>query len=238
MYYVMSDIHGCYKEMKEALRFWNPEKEHLVILGDLVDKGPDSYLVIRHLMDLKFNHSEMVTIIKGNHDEMFVSWLMDSPFDMLAYYYNETHNETLVSFFDDYGKYRKASRRQRAEHMVYKFKEELSFIKDFPYYLETEKLIFVHAGIDLDSDKWRENKREMMWVRNKFIYSDKISDKRIFFGHTPTSLIRNKESNNNLWISPNKDKVCLDGGVSMGGQLNAVKIDSDGEIIKTHIIKS
>lgn len=233
MYYVMSDIHGCYSEMKEALRLWNPKKEHLVILGDLIDKGPDSLLVVNELMELKNKYSNKVIIIKGNHEEMFTSWLLNSPFEMLAYNYNHSHNETIKSFFNDYDKFRSSSRRQRAEHIIYNNKSELRFLENLPYFLETENIIFVHAGIDISSVNWKENKTKMLWARNEFIYSNELLNKLVLFGHTPTSIIRNN-NDNNIWISPNKDKICLDGGIAMGGQLNSIKINKFGEIIEIY----
>lgn len=235
MYYVMSDIHGCYDELTTALNHWNRETEHLIILGDLIDRGPDSLQVVRHLMLLKKLHPDKVTVIKGNHDQMFTSWLMDTPFEMLAYYYNPEHNETLRSFYDDNKRYQKASKRQRAEHIIYHFKEELSFLNELPYYFESDHLLFVHAGINLKINDWREDKKEILWSRT-FPYSNQELPKKTFFGHTPTPYLHEIDDQFDVWTNDTNDRVGIDGAVAFNGQLNALKVNSVGDIVDIIVV--
>lgn len=233
-YFVMSDIHGCYDEMIEALKSWNKHNEHLVVMGDLIDRGPDSLKVIRHLMKLKSENIDKVTVLMGNHEEMFLAWLTKTPIELFAEYYNEIHNETLQSFFGDKLKYQKTTRQQRGKHILYNFKYELNWLMDLPRSFETENIIFVHAGINLDGKDWQDDMDAMLSVRNEFIYSSKVAPKRVFFGHTPTQFIHSKdiEDKNDIWISLFGDKVGIDGGVCFGGQLNALKVDGKGEILE------
>ncbi|QCI25365.1 bis(5'-nucleosyl)-tetraphosphatase (symmetrical) [Buchnera aphidicola (Sitobion avenae)] len=64
--YFISDIHGCYKELKILLEksCFNDQKDYLWIAGDLVSRGPDSLSVLRYLYSLK----NRVQIVLGNHD--------------------------------------------------------------------------------------------------------------------------------------------------------------------------
>ncbi len=232
----MSDIHGCYNEMLSALNHWNPKKEHLVILGDLIDRGPQSLDVIRHLMKLINKYPDKVTILKGNHDHMFSSWLMNTPYQDLGHYYNQDHNETLISFYGCKETFQKATRKQRGQHIIYNFKEELRFLDNLPYYLETEHIIFSHAGYDLHSENERfKNTYEMMWSRT-FPYSSIPTPKISFFGHTPTPFLHENVDNYAIWMNDNLDRVCIDGGVTFGGQLNTLKVNNTGQIDETIII--
>ena len=66
MQYVISDIHGCYREylaLLEKLRL--SEYDHLYILGDAVDKGPAPIKVMQDLI-----HRKNVTYLLGNPDFM------------------------------------------------------------------------------------------------------------------------------------------------------------------------
>ena len=234
MYYVMSDIHGCYNQLVQALNHWDSEKEHLIIVGDLIDRGPDSLKVVRELMKLREDFPENVTVLKGNHEEMLLAWLKDTPRDLLENYYNTSHEETFKSFMGT-ERYRKSSRKQRPLDLLYNNKEELNFMNSLPLFIEKENIIFVHAGIDLNAEDWREKTENMLWVRNEFIYAKKSPEKRVFFGHTPTSFIHNDREDNNIWISPDGMKVGIDGGVSMKGQLNALKVNEKGDIIETFV---
>ncbi|QCI23697.1 bis(5'-nucleosyl)-tetraphosphatase (symmetrical) [Buchnera aphidicola (Macrosiphoniella sanborni)] len=64
--YFLSDIHGCYKELKILLKkvCFNHEKDNLWVAGDLVSRGPDSLKVLRYLYSLR----NKVQIVLGNHD--------------------------------------------------------------------------------------------------------------------------------------------------------------------------
>lgn len=234
MYFIMSDIHGCYKQMIEALSHWDSGKEHLVIMGDLIDRGPDSLKVVRKAMELTKTHPGKVTVLKGNHEEMFTNWLLDTDDELLGIYYTETHEETLKSFMGD--EFKKRSRRQRAEFMKHNFINELNFMKGGTlHYKETDNIIFIHAGINLEADNWRFCRNDMLWIRNEFIYSSKKPEERVFFGHTPIRLMH--KDSNSIWISDCGNKVGIDGGVSMGGHLNALKVDELGNIVEKFEIK-
>lgn len=245
MYFVMSDIHGCYDQMMLALQKWNPEKEKLIVLGDLIDRGPDSLLVVRQLMNLKQAYGDQVVVLKGNHDESFVAWL-SSDDDDLAFYYMEAHVETVKSFFgydkDGVKKFKKSTRTQRGKHIQYHFKKEIAFLRNLPMYHEEDHTIFVHAGINLNIHNWRDDTRCMNEIRNPFIYSSKIAPKRVFFGHTPTTLIRSDQElgeslDASIWYSDKQDKVGLDGGCCFdGGQLNAVRVNHLGCVTEEFVI--
>ena len=63
--YVIGDIHGCFDQFTELLKKINYRKDEdkLILLGDLVNRGPDSLSVINHCMA----DSSIITVL-GNHD--------------------------------------------------------------------------------------------------------------------------------------------------------------------------
>ena len=64
--YAIGDIQGCYKEFKRLLKEinFNKNKDTLWLAGDLVNRGPKSFDVIKYVMDLG---SSAITVL-GNHD--------------------------------------------------------------------------------------------------------------------------------------------------------------------------
>ena len=52
--YAIGDIQGCYKEFKRLLREinFNKKNDTLWLAGDLVNRGPNSFDVIKYIMDL------------------------------------------------------------------------------------------------------------------------------------------------------------------------------------------
>lgn len=64
--FTVGDIHGCFKELDAALDAvgFDTEKDTLIAVGDLVDRGPQSELAVLYLQQPWF-HSVM-----GNHETM------------------------------------------------------------------------------------------------------------------------------------------------------------------------
>tara|TARA_B100001094_G_scaffold325439_1_gene379775 strand:+ start:513 stop:1331 length:819 start_codon:yes stop_codon:yes gene_type:complete len=64
--YAIGDIQGCYKDFKKLLKEinFNKSEDTLWLAGDLVNRGPKSFDVIKYIMDLGSN---AITVL-GNHD--------------------------------------------------------------------------------------------------------------------------------------------------------------------------
>ena len=70
--YAISDIHGCYQTFIDLLAQLNLTKEdELYLLGDLIDRGPNSKGVIDHVMQMQ-EDGYKVTVLMGNHEYMFL----------------------------------------------------------------------------------------------------------------------------------------------------------------------
>ena len=233
MYYVMSDIHGSYPQMINALKEWDFENEHLVITGDIINKGPDSLKVVRKLMDLKKEFPKNVTVIKGNHEEKLISWIIKNKDEPMKDY---PYKETIKSYLG-LREYKNITVENVMKDMLSYRKDELTFLKSLPIYLEVENSIFVHAGINLNIADWRKDRRYILWEKRDFIYTNKVPNKRVFFGHTPTTFIHKDRKKNGIWISKDGMKVAIDGRVSSGGQLNVVRVDNLGNIVSTASFK-
>ncbi|MCM3624456.1 serine/threonine protein phosphatase [Brevibacillus borstelensis] len=76
--YLVSDIHGQYQALREALQrvSFSPERQDsLYVIGDMVDRGPQSKEVLEYLLSLKNAYPEQIFLLKGNHEQMFEDWL-------------------------------------------------------------------------------------------------------------------------------------------------------------------
>lgn len=77
MTYAFSDIHGCLRSLDTILaQLPLTAEDHLIFLGDYIDRGADSKGVIDRVLELKREYQ--VTCLMGNHEEkMLLSRVYD-----------------------------------------------------------------------------------------------------------------------------------------------------------------
>jgi predicted MPP superfamily phosphohydrolase len=63
-------IHGCFDEFMELLRKveYDEANDTLVLVGDLVNKGPNSVAVVDYIMKHPRRHDDGVLCVLGNHE--------------------------------------------------------------------------------------------------------------------------------------------------------------------------
>ncbi|WP_372762831.1 symmetrical bis(5'-nucleosyl)-tetraphosphatase [Pseudoalteromonas sp.] len=76
--YAIGDLQGCFNEFNTLLQRvnFNPSKDHLYLVGDIVARGPDSLACLEFL----YKHQDSVTITLGNHDlHLIACYLLNKP---------------------------------------------------------------------------------------------------------------------------------------------------------------
>lgn len=77
-YYVVSDVHGFYSKMCDALRaagYYDDQKPHkLIICGDCFDRGDEAVEMQSFLME-HLNDPDVI-LIKGNHEDLFEDFIL------------------------------------------------------------------------------------------------------------------------------------------------------------------
>ena len=179
MRYATTDLHGCLHTFRhlveEELRL-TPADE-LYLLGDYVNKGPDSRGVLDYLMALQAA-GYRVHCLRGNHDQALLDgarhrWRWDwlGPRGRLP---------TLRSFGVP-----------RLEDIPARY---LDWLAALPYELELPDFVLVHAGYNfaLPPAEMRRDHGTMLNTK-KFVFDpSRLGGKRLLHGHvpTPTALVR------------------------------------------------
>ncbi len=168
---MISDIHGCNKTFKQALKTIKlTKKDHLYLLGDLIDRGPDSKGVLDTVFLLK-DSGFQVTCLMGNHELMFLESFTDI--------------EKKIKWLKNGGKKTTESFLTTDSTLIPE--KYIDFIKSFPFYIEKYDHILVHAGINMTIKKPFEDHNSMLWVRDWEKIYDKswLKNRIIIHGHSP-----------------------------------------------------
>ena len=192
---VISDIHGCLNSFKALLyKIVYSKRDELYLLGDFIDRGPDSKGVIDYIWKLQIE-GHFVKCLRGNHEQMLLDSFND-PYDLKMW---QSHGgmETLRSFgvqsVDDI-------------HEDY-----LRWFDSLSYFVEVDDYILVHAGLNFDLPNPFDGVNSMIWIRNWYdkIKKDWLGNRIIVHGHTPTSSSIMRE---NLSKIEEKATMIIDGG--------------------------
>lgn len=226
-YFVVGDVHGCYDKLVNLLNFWDKKEEKLIFLGDLIDRGKQSLEVLALVRRLVNEFGAIA--LRGNHEELLSMWIQH-PHTESGLYLTQGGYETVTSFIGKELIY-KYTAPFLAKYISENFRDELTFINNLPYYYHDNMYIFVYAGVDLDKANWKNtSEKDYCWIRNPFIYGKNETNHIVIFGHTPTRLL-NKDKSDDVWVSPCKTKVGIDGAAVFGGKLHALRIK--GKSIET-----
>lgn len=70
--YFIGDVHGCYRELQVLLNkiSFKPQRDRLIFVGDLINRGPKSLKVLRFVRDL----GASAQVVLGNHDISFLAY--------------------------------------------------------------------------------------------------------------------------------------------------------------------
>jgi serine/threonine protein phosphatase 1 len=164
----ISDIHGCLKTFEALLdKVAFTQSDQLFLLGDFVDRGPDTKGVIDLVWKMQKEGYD-VHCLRGNHEQMILDNLEAG---VMSKYYCD---QALLKSFD-------------ADDLTQIPAKYLKWMDELPYYLETEGCFLVHAGIDFTIDNPLDNTYDMMWLRYWYEYLDRewLGNRVIVHGHTP-----------------------------------------------------
>jgi len=174
--FAISDIHGCAKTFKKLLQRISFSKEDvLYLLGDYVDRGPDSKAVIDYIWELQTQGYE-VHCLRGNHEHNLVDAFKETRFDC------DIPQETLLSFEVD-----------SVKSIPTKY---IEWLDGLPFCFKLKDFILVHAGLNFNSTAPLEDEIEMIWIRHWYddIDSQLLGDRIVVHGHTPTRQLEIKRS--------------------------------------------
>ncbi|MBM6830879.1 metallophosphoesterase [Faecalicoccus acidiformans] len=221
---VISDIHGnldAYLKLLDECDYQEGE-DRLLLLGDLIEKGPRNLETLRTI--IRQSKQGEVHALMGNCDftikNAFLSYRLDFLKQILMIRKNSILHEMAsaigIEFHDttDMEKFCNILRQN--------YYEELAFCNDLPHILESDAMIFTHAGIQSEENFGDDFRTPM--TTPLFLDSAPKFNKTVVCGHMPVTEYQRHIAHFDPLFSPEKNIYCIDGGniVKKAGQLNAL----------------
>jgi len=170
----IGDIHGCAQTLDFLLKELAPTpNDHLVFIGDYVDRGPDSKGVIDRLIALQETHE--CTFLRGNHEELMLNFVDNGDYELWAV-------NGGIATQQSYGAIGDGSTFPP---------EHLAFLRATQLYLDTPDFFYVHAGLRPEKTVAESiaegNDQVFLWERSHLQASELAWEKTVVCGHTPVS---------------------------------------------------
>ena len=216
---IIGDVHGCNNALCALMDKVKPNigQDRLVFLGDLFDRGPDSFGVFQTVKALQEQFKEDFFLLRGNHEDFLLQPHLTRWQRMV---WEKVGRQATINSF-----------RQRGETMETTIPW---FIKHTQLFWRTEELQCVHAGIKIepleandlqtlihDHNTALENRYTGMLTVTGHIALEKA---RWFAGDGETAEeIEDRENR----ILPKTGILCIDTGCGKGGRLSAMIIENE-----------
>jgi len=199
--WVIGDIHGFSVTFDNLVDMLNLSKEdRVVVVGDLIDRGPDSYNVVKIVQS-----DSRIYSTKGNHEQMMVEGFIPKGIS-----HNLEANlwlrnggiETIASYIRAFTNFAGEEDTTALEQEI---SEDKKWMNSLPTHIILDKWRLVHAGYDPRTDLDEQGEAEHLWIRTPFHNSDMPIDtlRTVVFGHTPTMLLfgDSDDSYGKIWYS-------------------------------------
>jgi serine/threonine protein phosphatase 1 len=207
--YIIGDIHGCQADLAELIeKLPLNGSDRIVFLGDYIDRGPASCGVVSYLLELQKQRVCELVFLKGNHEDMLLSYLGLGGRHGEVFLYNGGR-ATVAS-------YGLTSGTPNAQELLLRIPpEHLAFYQNLKTYFVMDRFLCVHAGINPLKSLENQAESEVLWIRDKFIYSPHPLPYTVAFGHTPASDV--------FYDLPYK--IGLDTGLVFGNKLSCLETE-------------
>lgn len=195
--YIIGDIHGRADLLELMLELIDAHiggtsavDPQLVFVGDYIDLGPDSAVVLTRMRELQESFPDNVTCLMGNHERMMLDFMAD-PTTRGPRWIRAGAAETMRSFgvatadleeSPEYDAFPAAAHSLRRRVP----KETVNWLQNLPLSWSSGNLWAVHAGADPGHEMDAQSARVLLWGHPEFDSASRGDDLWIAHGHTET----------------------------------------------------
>ena len=220
--YAIGDVHGRLDlldrmlEMIEADIAARPRRRNFIILlGDLIDRGPDSARVVERLRTYRPDGAKMI-FLAGNHEEVMLR-IVQGEEGVLPSWLKFGGAECLESYGVDSEALKKLDEGTALERVKAAVpRAHVDFLAGFGDTFSFGDYLFVHAGIRPGLPLEEQHVKDLRWIREPFLGDSKEHGFVVVHGHTICDAVEERAN-----------RIGIDTGAYMSGRLTAIAIEDD-----------
>jgi serine/threonine protein phosphatase 1 len=218
--YAIGDVHGRADLLHALIALIRADdadrpaaETSVVVLGDLVDRGPDSRGVIDLLLDDSIAPMKLV-VLGGNHDEVFVR-VLNGEREAVSALHRMGGRATALSYGVSEEEYDRGSYGDLGQLMIDRVPAgHAAFLRSLREWHRVGDYVFVHAGIRPGKPMEEQLPADMRWIRSVFLDHAGDHGAMIVHGHTITD-------------EPHlgRNRIGIDTGAYASGRLTAIGLE-------------
>ncbi len=217
--FIIGDIHGSFAQLNMMMNRLkpDPETDMLIFLGDLFDRGNDSWEVFQKVKELADLFGERFVLLRGNHEDYLLRKKL-SFFEKRMW--KQVGRDTTVQSFQRHG--------ERMEDTIPWLNEHVTL------YYKGDRFQCVHAGVK--KEILEENSVELLVHDHSVVMRNSYEGPLTIVGHIalsrPAWFTGDRHTVKPLEYGvkkplPDRGIICIDTGCGKGGMLSAMVIEGD-----------
>lgn len=218
--YAVGDVHGRFDlfermlaAVEEDVGDFPPENVRLVLLGDLIDRGPESAQVVERARQLR-EASDSVRLLMGNHEEIFLQ-ILEGEIESLPFFLKIGGRPTIMSYGITDREILTLKSRELVDLLIERVPPaHVELLRSMENVVRYGDVVFVHAGVRPGVPIDEQKLSDLRWIRSEFLSHRRSHGALIVHGHNVTETVEDH---------PNR--IGIDTGAFATGRLSILALE-------------
>jgi len=218
--YAIGDIHGRLDLFDQAILAIEeddarrgPADTTVILLGDLIDRGPDSAMVVKTAR--QWQQRRNVRALLGNHEQMLLDAMTDK--DTLRHLLRYGGRETLLSYGMSPAEYETSLLDDILEGMPRMIPaDDVAWMRSMEDRIAIGDYLFVHAGIRPGIPLEEQRTSDLRWIRGEFLDDPRDHGCVVVHGHSITPEVAER-----------RNRIGIDTGAYNSGVLTTLALEGE-----------